>query len=461
MSSKSRSFLRISLAALALASIAAGPAWAGMKLAVRGRSEARIVVAPGASETERFAAQELALFLHIVTGATFPVVEDPGPAGGRLLVGLSAARAAAPDLAGSGLAPEEIVVRSVGDDLVLAGGSPARHALRRLHLPRRRRRLPLVDRDGQPHALEARRFRSADVALRYKPPLEYREPYWYRRLRRRLGGPQQGQRHAGRRRRAARRPPGLRGLRPHVLFPHPAREVLRRDHPEWFSEIDGKRTSEERPALPDQRGHAPGARQEPEGAAPEPIPRPRSPRSRRTTASATAPARSAGPSTRRKAARPGRSFASSTPSRPTSSPSSPHWPSTPWPTSTRGSRRCSSGPGRTSSSASAASNARSAGRSTTRATRPSSTTSTAGRRSPSGSTSGTTRRTSRTTSSPTRTTAFSPRISGSSSTGTSGASSNRAPTSPGAPRWPSSGPGCWPSCSGTPASTRISFATNS
>src|SRR5665647_2185053 len=124
MNSKPRSFLRTALTALALASIAAGPAWAGMKLAVRGRSTVRVVVAHGASETERFAAQELALFLHIVTGAAFPISEDPGTAGSRLLVGLSAARSAAPDLVGSTLAPEEIIVRSAGGDLVLAGGSP-------------------------------------------------------------------------------------------------------------------------------------------------------------------------------------------------------------------------------------------------------------------------------------------------------------------------------------------------
>ena len=49
-----------------------------------------------------------------------------------------------------------------------------------------------------------------------------------RRFRRRLGGAEQGQRDEGRRRRASGRPPGLRGLRPHLLHPHPAGKVLRR-----------------------------------------------------------------------------------------------------------------------------------------------------------------------------------------------------------------------------------------
>src|SRR5512137_1553654 len=124
MNSHRRSVLRISLASLVLGLVVSAPAWPSLTLARGGQAKARIVVASGASETERFAADELALFLHIVTGATFPVVEDPGEPGGRLLVGLGAAKAAAPALDGSALAPEEIVVRSAGGDLVLVGGSP-------------------------------------------------------------------------------------------------------------------------------------------------------------------------------------------------------------------------------------------------------------------------------------------------------------------------------------------------
>src|SRR5512140_1895918 len=178
MNPKSRSLVRTSLTALLLASIAAAPAWAGTKLAVRGRAAARVVVAPGASETERFAAQELALFLHLVTGAAFPVVDRPGPAGGRLFVGLSAAEGAAPDLADSGLAPEEIVIRSVGGDIVLAGGSP-RGTLYAVYtfledIVGCRWWTGTASRIPWKPSLSV-----GSLALRYKSPLEYREPYWY------------------------------------------------------------------------------------------------------------------------------------------------------------------------------------------------------------------------------------------------------------------------------------------
>ncbi len=242
MNSKPRLFLRISLTACVAAAIAAGPAWAGTKLAVRGRSAARIVVAPGASETEGFAAQELALFLHIVTGATFPVVEDPGPAGGRLLVGLPAARAAAPDLAVSGLAPEEIVVRSVGGDIVLAGGSP-RGTLYAVYtfledVVGCRWWTGTASRMPWKPSLSV-----GTVALHHKPPLEYREPYWYVAF---------DEVWAARNKANGTRAGGdaLRGGRQvYEGFVHtfygliPPAEYFAA-HPEWFSEIGGKRTFE-------------------------------------------------------------------------------------------------------------------------------------------------------------------------------------------------------------------------
>ena len=243
MNPKPRLFLRISLTALALASIASGPAWAGVKIAVRGRAAARIVVAPGAPETERFAARELALFLHIVTGATFPVVEDLGPAGGRLLVGLSAARSAASDPAVSALAPEEIVVRTVGGDIVLAGGSP-RGTLYAVYtfledVVGCRFWTGTASRMPWKPSLSV-----GSVTLRHKPPLEYREPYWHVAF---------DEVWAARNKANGTRAGGdaLRGGRQvyegfvhtfYTLIP-PAKYFAA--HPEWFSEIAGKRTFED------------------------------------------------------------------------------------------------------------------------------------------------------------------------------------------------------------------------
>jgi len=241
MKNNGRSPLRIGLVLLFLA-IAAAPARAGLKLAVRGRASARIVVAQSATETERFAAEELALFLRIVTGAGFPIVEADARPGGRLLVGLAAAREAAPDLPSAGLAPEEIVVRTVGGDLVLAGGSP-RGTLYAVYtfledVVGCRWWTGTASRMPRKPSLSI-----PDVAIRHNPPLEYREPYWYVAFdpvwasRNKANGTLAGG-------------DALRGGRQiyegfvhtfYALIP-PAEYFAA--HPEWFSEIDGRRTFE-------------------------------------------------------------------------------------------------------------------------------------------------------------------------------------------------------------------------
>ena len=113
------------LASLALGLlIASSPAFADVVLASRGAAQARIVLAPDATETEKTAAAELGLFLHIVTGGDFPATTDAAGKGGRLLVGAGAARLAKTSFEAAALLPEEIVVRTSGDDLILAGGGP-------------------------------------------------------------------------------------------------------------------------------------------------------------------------------------------------------------------------------------------------------------------------------------------------------------------------------------------------
>ena len=242
MRSHPRPFLQLSLAALVFTAIAASPLRAGTNLAVHGRAAARIVVPANASETERFAGQELALFLHIVTGGAFPVVEDAGPAGGRLLVGLEAARPVAPDLAGSTLAPEEIVVRTVGNDIVLAGGSP-RGTLYAVYTF-------LEDVVGCRWWTETASrmpwrpsLAVGDIAIRFKPPLEYREPYWFVAF-----DPAWAARNKANGTRAGG--DALRGGRQvyegfvHTFYGLIPPEKYFADHPEWFSEIEGKRTFE-------------------------------------------------------------------------------------------------------------------------------------------------------------------------------------------------------------------------
>lgn len=237
-----RSAARLAAGLVVMAALVPAALSSPVTISRRGRPAARVVVAPGASETERFAASELALFLHIVTGAVFPVSEDAGAPGGRLLVGPGAARLAVPAVDLGGLAPEEIVVRTAGTDLVLAGGGP-RGTLYAVYTF-------LEDAVGCRWwtATASRMPRRPsltvpDLAVRYAPPFEFREPFWYVAFdapwaaRNKANGWVAGG-------------DALRGGRQgYAGFVHtfyelvpPARYFAA--HPDWYSEIDGRRTVE-------------------------------------------------------------------------------------------------------------------------------------------------------------------------------------------------------------------------
>ena len=214
---------------------------ADVLIAARGRATAAVVVDPAAGPVERKAAEELAFFLHLVTGADFPVVGQPPSAGSRLLVGEGAARAVDPGFRAASLAPEEIVVRSVGRDLILAGGSP-RGTIYAVYafledvvgcrwwtgaaslMPRR----PTLD--------------IGPTALRFTPPLEYREPFWFPAFdaawaaRNKANGftaggdEERGGHHV------------YEGF-VHTFYSLIPPEKYFKDHPEWFSQINGVRTA--------------------------------------------------------------------------------------------------------------------------------------------------------------------------------------------------------------------------
>jgi hypothetical protein len=110
------------LAALLATLPAAEPS---IRLAENGIARHAIVIdaAGTATEAERFAAEELALFLKKITGATFPIVKEGGQKGPGIYVGQT--RKARDVGIGPGtLAEEEWVLQSTGDDLILTGGRP-------------------------------------------------------------------------------------------------------------------------------------------------------------------------------------------------------------------------------------------------------------------------------------------------------------------------------------------------
>ena len=87
-----------------------------------GAAACAVVVAEPASLPERHAAGELARFLTEITGAEIPLVHSPQGDSPNLLVGETAAKHADPDFSKNGLGADELVLRTVGNDLILAGG---------------------------------------------------------------------------------------------------------------------------------------------------------------------------------------------------------------------------------------------------------------------------------------------------------------------------------------------------
>ncbi len=93
-------------------------------IAREGKSEAVIVVDPAASAPQKYAASELAEFLRQVTGTSFEIRPTPQADRCNLLVGPAAAKSADPSFSTEGLGNDGIIIRTVGNDIILAGGEP-------------------------------------------------------------------------------------------------------------------------------------------------------------------------------------------------------------------------------------------------------------------------------------------------------------------------------------------------
>lgn len=90
----------------------------GLTIVVDGKSDYRIVLPPDATPAERRAADDLAEYLHRMTGARLPVATaEAGRAPERAIV-------LGPDPSMGDLGPEGFTLRTVGQRLVIAGGRP-------------------------------------------------------------------------------------------------------------------------------------------------------------------------------------------------------------------------------------------------------------------------------------------------------------------------------------------------
>jgi hypothetical protein len=209
-------------------------------IAQNGQPKAVIVFAADATEPERHAADELAGFLRQITGAKFEIQAPPAAGQSRLLVGPDAAKLAEADFSTDGLGSDGIVIRTVGDDLILAGGRPrgtlyAVYSFLEEHLGCRWWSSQASTIPVKP-TLEVGRLN-----VRYVPPLEYRETFWFDAfdgdwaVRNKSNGnserldDKRGGKHT------------YEGF-VHTFYPLIPPKKYFDDHPEWFSEINGKRT---------------------------------------------------------------------------------------------------------------------------------------------------------------------------------------------------------------------------
>ena len=217
----------------------------GLTLAKGGRTSYVIVLAQDATPAEPRAASELQRFLEESTGAHFPIVDDVGtPAEHEIMVGRSRhTQALGADVVPGDLGSEEFVVRTVGRRLVIAGGG-TRGTLYGVYrflegelgcrwFTARVSRIPR-------HA----RLDVGPLDLRGKPVLEYREPFfreafdgdWAARNLANSAHSSLAAIHGGK----VRYGPFVHTFE--TLLPSKQHFA---EHPEWYSEINGTRISDQ------------------------------------------------------------------------------------------------------------------------------------------------------------------------------------------------------------------------
>jgi len=211
-----------------------------MTIAENGQARAKIVVSADAPEPEQYAAQELARFLGEITGGTFEVVNKSRRRRSCIFIGAGAAGAVYRKVVPETFGSDGIVIKTAGGSLVLAGGRP-RGTLYAVYTF-------LEDELGCRwwSSTESTIPKKATVEIgqldvHYVPPLEYRESFWHDAfdgdwaVRNKCNGnserlsAKQGGKHE------------YEGF-VHTFYPLIPPDKYFKDHPEWFSLIDGKRT---------------------------------------------------------------------------------------------------------------------------------------------------------------------------------------------------------------------------
>ena len=237
---------RIALLTLTLTLVAGVPAMA-LTLAKDGQSDYAIVTAQDALAPDRTAATELQAHLKLVTGAELPLAtEGAHPAGKKLiLVGQTTAfKAAFPNEDLTSLKHDGIILRTAGDTLYLLGGQP-RGTLYAVYSF-------LEDvvgvrwwgsRPDEMFTPKKPTLEVPDLSVRYVPALQYREAFYRNAFEGIYAARSKCNGHF-------ERVPDAYGGHYRILgWCHTFDQLLPpkkyfADHPEWYSEINGKRVAE-------------------------------------------------------------------------------------------------------------------------------------------------------------------------------------------------------------------------
>ncbi len=218
-------------------------------IAENGVSKAVIMIDKDAPEPEIHAANELKDFLFQITGAKIDIIyqqiqknsSEQSCQKNRILVGSSAAKLALPDFTADGLGDEGIAIISKGNNLILTGAYP-RGTLYAVYTF-------LEDYAGCRWWSSKVSFIpkkptlkiSDEINIRYKPVFEYRESFWFDAfdgdwaVRNKCNGGS----YCLDAKRGGKKIFEGEGHSFYSLIPP---ETYFKDHPEWFSQIEGKRT---------------------------------------------------------------------------------------------------------------------------------------------------------------------------------------------------------------------------
>lgn len=217
---------------------------AAFQIARNGKARCIILRQSGATESEMYAANDLAETLKQITGAEFQVQEagakvpdnaiivGPGPAAAKMF----------PDVALEQFGGEELIIRTKGKRLLLAGGRPrgTLYAVSRF----------LQEQCGvrwwTPWASRVPRdanLRISDLNLRERPAFEYREPFWFPAFDGQWAARNFANGHTARLTPAQGGKISYKGF-VHTFYPLVPPEKYFQEHPEWYSLINGKRTTD-------------------------------------------------------------------------------------------------------------------------------------------------------------------------------------------------------------------------